>query len=79
MKSIQLFEFDMMAFVNHTSIMGAPTFALILYIIAYVVVYKIDSNLAPPFQNNHSFRIFKSKDLWSLTNPESSIQENRKR
>ena len=39
--------------------MGAPIFALILYIIAYVVVYKIDSNLAPPFQNNHSYRIFK--------------------
>ena len=50
MKSIQLFEFDIMAFVNHTKIMGAPIFALILYIIAYIVMYKIDSNLAPPFQ-----------------------------
>ena len=33
-----------MAFVNHTQIMGAPIFALLLYIIAYIVVYKIDSN-----------------------------------
>ena len=63
MKSIQLFEFDIMAFVNHTKIMGAPIFALILYIIAYVVVYKIDSNLAPPFQNNHSYRIFKCQNF----------------
>ena len=63
MKSIQLFEFDIMAFVNHTLIMGAPIFALILYIIAYVVVYKIDSNLAPPFQNNRSYRIFKCQNF----------------
>ena len=34
--------------------MGAPIFALILYIIEYIVVYKIDSNLPPPFQNNRS-------------------------
>ena len=38
--------------------MGAPIFALILYIIAYVVMYKIDSNLAPPFLNNRTYRIF---------------------
>ena len=63
MKSIQLFEFDIMAFVNHTSIMGAPIFALLLYIIAYIVVYKIDSNLPPPFQNNHSYRIFKCQNF----------------
>ena len=69
MKSIQLFEFDIMAFVNNTLIMGAPIFALILYIIAYVVVYKIDSNLAPPFQNNRSYRIFKCqnfKNMWII-------------
>ena len=55
MKSIQFFEFDIMAFV--------PIFALILYIIAYVVVYKIDSNLTPPFQNNRSYRIFKCQNF----------------
>jgi len=43
--------------------MGAPIFALILYIIAYVVMYKIDSNLAPPFQNNRSYRIFKCQNF----------------
>ena len=63
MKSIQLFEFDIIAFVNHTSVMWAPIFAPILYIIAYVVVYKIDSNLAPPFQNNRSYRIFKCQNF----------------
>ena len=63
MKSIQLFKFDIMAVVNHTKIMGAPIFALILYIIAYVVMYKIDSNLAPPFQNNRSYRISKCQNF----------------
>ena len=61
MKSIQLFEFEIMAFVNHTKIMGEPIFALLFYIIAYIVVYKIDSNLPPSFQNNRSYRIFKCK------------------
>ena len=63
MKSIKFFEFDIMAFVNHTQVMGAPIFALILYIIAYIVVYKIDSNLAPPFQNNRSYRIFNCQNF----------------
>ena len=43
--------------------MGAPIFALLLYIIAYIVVYKIDSNLPPPFQNNRSYRIFKCQNF----------------